>query len=637
MNDGRSTLSLALALALAAPSALAAPKVNQVGYLPSDDKGFHVTEGTSARAGDPFSVLDAATQATVATGLLGAAFDDTASSGESVLHGDFSAITAPGRYVVSVNGAASPPFAIAGDLYRPLFRDALRAFYLIRCGVAIDDPETGIQHAACHTSDAVLRDDPSKSEALAGGWHNAGDFGKWTHEAAITVSDMLWLYELNPAGSSSVSAATTDANDGIPDLLHEARWGLTWLLTMQQPDGSAFHKVDTEPNFAWGLPPEADPNLRKAGLASTVDAADFAAVMAQAARVLRPFDGAFADGCLSAAHRAFARAQANPAVGQTDIYYPDPDPSQELLWSLGEMVRATHDPALTAQLSAQIAAHQIAPVSWSTPELFGYAAVALDPSGDAALAATATAKISALCDGIVAAAAGTGYGVATGPSQYWWESNESLLYRTAALLFGDALTKTPAYRTVALGQLAWLLGDNGLSQSFVTGYGQNPVAAPFHWTYYALHRLMPGWATGGPNSYPSGADPLLQALIAQGTPPAKCYVDQCTAVGSYASNEGETAENGALLFVTGYFVQGETADAGAGGGTAPRSSGCACAMEKAAAPRAAPVWLLALALASVALGAPRRPCRASRQLTAFGSRPKLVCSRGGRREGPHAP
>jgi endoglucanase len=365
-----------------------------------------------------------------------------------------------------------------------------------------------------------------------------------------------------------------------------------------------FHKVDTEPNFAWGLPPEADPNQRRAGLASTIDAADFAAVMAQASRVLRPFDAAFADTCLAASRRAFARAQANPGVGQTDIYYTDPDPSQEMLWALGETVRATHDAALTAQLSAEIAAHALVPVSWQTPELFGYVAVALDPAGDAALAQAATAKITALCDQIVASAAGTGYGVATAPSQYYWESNEGLLYRAAALLFGVALTKNAAYREAALAQLAYLLGDNSLSQSFVTGHGVNPVTAPYHWTYYALHRLMPGWATGGPNQSPTGADPLLKAVIAQGTPPAKCYVDACTATGSYASNEGETTENGALVFVTGFFVQAEPgADAGTPTGTAPAPRGCACRTGGEAPSTTALALLIAGALA--ALGARR--------------------------------
>jgi endoglucanase len=326
--------------------------------------------------------------------------------------------------------------------------------------------------------------------------------------------------------------------------------------------------------------------------------------------VFRPFDGAFADTCMAAAHRAFAWAQANPNVGQTDIYYPDSDPSQELLWALGEMVRATHDPALTAQFSAQIATHDLVPVSWLTPELFGYLAVALDPSGDASLKQAAAAKVTALCDQIVSTASGTGYGVATTSSQYWWESNEALLYRTAALLFGNVLTKNDTYRRVALGQLAWLLGDNSLSQSFVTGHGATPVSAPYHWTYYALHKLMPGWATGGPNSSPTGADPLLTAVIAQGTPPAKCYVDECTAVGSYASNEGETSENAALVFVSGFFVQpGEAPDAGTSpdGGASPMggrtpvrgSGGCACSMGPRAPPLAALGWLLAASLAFV--------------------------------------
>src|SRR5262249_10658988 len=155
---------------------------------------FHITALAFVHARDPFSTLDATTMKAVSTGVLGAAFDDTASSGESVLHGDFSALTAPGRYVVSRERAPVSPFAISGDLYRPLFRDALRAFYLIRCGVAIDDAETGIQHNACELRQVDAR-----------GRHRG-------EQHALTL-------RAQPGGASSVSTGTARANDGTPDLL----------------------------------------------------------------------------------------------------------------------------------------------------------------------------------------------------------------------------------------------------------------------------------------------------------------------------------------------------------------------------------------------------------------------------------
>ncbi len=107
------------------------------------------------------------------------------------------------------------------------------------------------------------------------------------------------------------------------------------------------NEIDTEPNFAWGLSPDKDPYLRSTGLASTIDAADFTAVMAQASRVFASLDLAFAAKCLAAANSAWTWVQANPDIGETDIYYADPDPSQEVLWALAEMVRVTHDPTLT--------------------------------------------------------------------------------------------------------------------------------------------------------------------------------------------------------------------------------------------------------------------------------------------------
>jgi endoglucanase len=620
----RSFYAAADAAPIANNPVIAAPKVNQIGYLPSAGKTFHVTLGSPAQPGDAFSVLSSTEQAVMTGTLATSAFDDTDSTGESVLTGDFSALAAPGQYAVSVDGTQSPSFTIGGDIYAPLFRDAMRAFYIIRCGVAIDDPETGIQHPACHTADAVLRTDPSQSVDVTGGWHNAGDFGKRTPMAAISASYMMWLYELNAMWIGDVNTDIPESGNGTPDILNEARWGITWLLKMQQADGSVLHKVDTEPNFAWGLSPDKDPYQRSTGLASTIDAADFAAVMAQASRVFASLDSAFATKCLAAANSAWKWVSANPNIGETDIYYTDPDPSQEVLWALAEMVRATHDPTLTQTFDAQVQATPLTAVTWQTPELLGYMSVAMDPQSDTATKGNVVSTIVDLDTSFQAATASTGYGVISGPSDYIWESNEYLLHDAAALIFGYELTGNDSYRRLALAQLDWLLGDNSLNQSFVTGYGSNPVVHPYHWTAYALGKLMPGWCSGGPNQYTSGADVPLQTLINEGTPPAKCYLDQGNQTGSWASNEGETTENAVLAFATGYFVRSGT-DAGSAAGadsggdgeadaafsrTISSSGGCSCAV-RGAGPTGFPgvlgtAALLALAPARRARSAAKR-------------------------------
>jgi hypothetical protein len=144
----------------------------------------------------------------------------------------------------------------------------------------------------------------------------------------------------------------------------------------------------------------------------------------------------------------------------------------------------------------------------------------------------------------------------------------------------------------------------------VTGHGANPVVHPYHWTYHALNELMPGWASSGPNEYDSGVDTPLLNVIDEGTPPAECYVDEGDALGSYASNEGETVENAEVVFVTGFFTSAAAlADAGpgaamdAGVGTAQveaRGSGRSAAAGKGSSGLA--IGLAEVCLAPVLLG-----------------------------------
>jgi endoglucanase len=272
------------------------------------------------------------------------------------------------------------------------------------------------------------------------------------------------------------------------------------------------------------------------------------------------------------------------------------------------MVRATHDSTLTQRFAADVETGTLTALSWQTPELFGYVAVAMDPQADVTLQASVISKITSLCDGLAATAGSTGYGVATTSAQYYWESNEDLLHRAAGLIFGFAATGNDAYRRLALRQLDWLLGDNSLNRSFVTGHGANPVVHPYHWTAYALGKLMPGWGGGGPNQYTSGADLPLVGLIDEGTPPAKCYLDLGNAAGSYASNEGETSENAALAFTTGMFVASE-GDAGVDAGnpvSEPASGGCSCELTGPDSPSPRPFGPAYLSTVGVLAGVVRR-------------------------------
>ncbi len=553
------------------------PKLNQLGFHPHADKHFCLTvartsqmpaatdAGASVFAGgldimgDPgvadrpagFTVETEAGQA-VFSGTFGPVADLTKAVGERVVSGDFSGLTTPGRYRVRCGKRLSAPFTIADDVYASLLRDAARTFYIIRANAALDDPVTGLKYAAGHPSDAHIAV-AGQVRDLTGGWYNAGDFGKWTHMAAISSSQMMWLYELRPAAADLKLG--TPALWPLPDLLQQARWGLEWLLKMQNGDGSVLHKVDTEPLYAWGKPPAEDPNPRHARGASTIDAGVFIGVMCQAVRVFAKIDPTFAKRCRTAALKSWTWLKANPSVLHDDPFYTDPDVRQEVAWAYAEMAVLTADAELAAQAHARFGAlgtsdgADILPFFWPSPQVLGAMALARygnGPARDGAVAGLAHAAT------VITAEQNTDpYGYSSDPNRYTWGSLEMALDSAVVCLFAAEVTRDATFRLTAQRLLDYALGCNALGLSFVTGHGTRFVGHPYHWTWRTQKKLIPGWPSGGPNGQPAGADPLLTAVIARGTPPAKCFVDACEDNGSWASNEGQTTETAALVLTAG--------------------------------------------------------------------------------------
>jgi hypothetical protein len=117
--------------------------------------------------------------------------------------------------------------------------------------------------------------DASTERDLHGGWYDAGDYNKYTSWTAGYVVDLLHAYTENK------SIWTDDFNipesgNGVPDLLDEVRWGLDWLVRMQNSDGSVLSIV----GLAGGSPPSSATGASLYGDAST--SATLASAMAYA-------------------------------------------------------------------------------------------------------------------------------------------------------------------------------------------------------------------------------------------------------------------------------------------------------------------------------------------------------------------
>jgi endoglucanase len=540
------------------------PKVNQVGYLTGSPKYFAVT-ADSVSAGDTYAILNESDDIAYTGTLSGTPVNDTASTGEYVWRADFSDVNTPGTYRVSINGKESFPFLVSDSAFNPLFRDALRCFYLIRCGVAQDDPVTGISRPACHTALSTIRGTSATMDAV-GGWHNACDLGLFMHETAISIAHMLWLYEMRPGTFRTLNLKTPESDNGVSDLLDQARWGLTWLLKMQDAEGWVYHKADGEPHLDHISTPDLDPyghivSCQRDGTPqdpSTIDAADFAGVMSQAARVFAGIDDDFASRCGEAAEKAWTWVSTHPWVGQSDPYYADPQSWQEYVWAAGEMARTLDDNGLRNTFQSIADTATVDYVSWTTPQLFGYMALYFDTNAGSDVKNLIRSKTVNVANRYISVAENSGYRVAENWWEYWWESNENIMAKAQLLLFAHEMTNQEKYRNGALAQLNYILGINSLNKCYTMSHGSNPMQHPYHWIYLYYHKPIPGWMAGGANCYTGSADVLLRELIDQGTPRAKCYYDIAEpGLGSWASNEGETSENAVLVFLTGYFYMGD--------------------------------------------------------------------------------
>ena len=190
--------------------------------------------------------------------------------------------------------------------------------------------------------------------ANVGGWHDAGDYGRYVVNSGISTGSVLWAYELFPAKVGNVKLNIPESGNGTPDILNEARFNLEWMLKMQDDDGGVWHK-QTSTHFSGFVMPQDDTlpseviGTGSAPFKSTCATADLAAVAAIAARVYAPFDTKFAARNLAAAKKAWQWAEQNPNVtfknppGVSTGEYGDNNCSDERLWAAAELWRTTGD------------------------------------------------------------------------------------------------------------------------------------------------------------------------------------------------------------------------------------------------------------------------------------------------------
>lgn len=527
--------------------------VNQAGYYPGDVKKAILNFPT-----DSFSLI-LPDGSEVLRGEC-THFGLDRASGDDVYIADFSGFSAPGDYRVSAGGITSPIFRIGGDVNKKLFRDVMRAYYYLRCGMELKPEHAGkFVHAACHTEKAVDWLDRSISKDVSGGWHDAGDYGRYVTPGAVACAQLLYAYILYPKAAGGLDMNIPESKGVCPDWLAECRYELDWLLKMQKPDGSVYHKATTAQHARFVMP-ECDREQMYLLPVSSMATADFAAVCALASRVYKPFDPEYSQKLLCAAEKTAVWLRDNPQFigfinpeGCGTGGYGEGGDRDNRFWAFAELYSATgkreyHD------IMQSYLVYDFPRTELGVGSVGGLGALSYilcgNPDKSEAFDSAFREMFYSQARRIKWFASRSGYSCALTEREYNWGSNMGLMKNAMICAIADTVCHTDEFRDTAKAQLDVLMGVNAVGVSYVTGNGEFAYNNPHLRPAFAdgIDECIPGMVSGGPNSHP--AEREARRFIPEGTPPMKCYVDRME---FYSINEITIYWNSPAAFVIAFL------------------------------------------------------------------------------------
>lgn len=541
--------------------------LNQVGFSAESKKIAVVLDHAAAEV---FYIISQKSTDTLYKGKLSNAVRSEYSS-TITKTADFSAFKKTGHYYLFVPGAGnSYPFVIGSKVFEGVSKAALKAFYYQRSGMALQEKYAGRWHRASGYPDTAVVVHPSAAStqrpertvlSSAGGWFDAGDYNKYIVNSGITVATLLSAYEDYPEYYKALKINIPESGNGLPDILNETLYNLNWMRTMQDPNDGGVYTKCTDPGFNGMIMPEKAQGPRYLVQKSTGAALDFAAVMAHASRVFRPFEKqlpGYSENCFAAAKNAWLWAEKHPAVlydqralnaafdpDITTGEYGDSDLRDEWLWAATELLLTTKDRQYLTVFSQRINDAVSIP-SWSDVGMLGYYSI-LNNQDTQILSKAVIEKVRF---SVVSTAEGllknkhAAFGTVMGQSKrdFIWGSNSIAANQGVLLLKVYKITGDKKYLEGALSNLDYLLGRNATGYCFVTGTG---AKSPMH-PHQRISRSdtvlepLPGFLVGGPNQG------MQDKCFYPFTQPETTYVDSTD---SYASNEIAINWNAPLVYL----------------------------------------------------------------------------------------
>ncbi len=500
--------------------------VSQIGFTPDDPlkiaflsnwKGLDVgTEATATsgetqyKAGTAFHVVDTVTGRQVYTGKIemSQAVDNPNNFWQNynktdVYKMDFSSVTKPGTYHITVDGVGtSYDFKIADGVWQDVFETSAHAFYEQRSGIAktkeftdwvrprdhhpddgfiikqstatLMDTDMGLNLQNKESFTALVEGATDVDVKTWGGWRDAADFDRRIQHTQA-INDLLSLADIKPDFAKNTSLHIPESKNGIPDLIDEALFGLDFFKRLQHKDGGVGGGVEfeghpknaetswTDSNKAFAYAPDAWSSLR------------YACSAAKAAGMIEKYDSARADGYVASAIKAIEWADNNT-----------PDYAKNLLeltqarnLAYAELYRTTGDEKWNKlYLETTVYGHKtdLAYNEHMTDAAFVYARTH-HAGVDKAVQKLGINDILSEAEFNLAFAKDDGFMAPTNRWAHITFTGLETTPRNAADFFVKAhmLTGDVKWEKAMIGAVQFLLGANPMNQPYMTGIGSNPL------------------------------------------------------------------------------------------------------------------------------------------------------------------
>jgi len=544
-------------------------KLNQVGFYPNAPK---VAVVTGEVASNDFYIASTNLRDTVFRGKLSEQKQSAYSSTKTRI-AVFSSFTDQGSFVVCVPGAGtSYIFEINDSVNKNVGRAVLKGYYYQRVSMPLQEKYAGKWHRSAGHPDTAVFIHPSAATkarpagtiiSTPGGWYDAGDYNKYIVNSGITMGTLLSAYEDFPDYFKQLKTNIPESNDAVPDILNEIIYNLRWMLTMQDPnDGGVYNKC-TNAAFDGMVMPGVTQLPRYVVQKGTAATLDFAAVTAQAARILNQYSQqlpGLSDSCLTASKKAWNWSLQNPALeyNQQEMNkkfkpeittggYGDRNFNDEWMWAAAELFITTKDKKYFDMVDKHITGPVSLP-SWSNVGILAYYSMLRFqntlPSYTADDLKIMKSKVLDIANGYIEKVNANAFATVMGQSvrDFNWGGNSTAANQGILLIKAYLLTGDKKYVDNALTNLDYLLGRNATGYCFITGIGSKSPMHPHHRQSVAdgVTDPVPGLLVGGPN--PGMQDHTRYEF----TEPETAYSDNSPA---YAANEIAINWNAPMVYL----------------------------------------------------------------------------------------